>query len=248
VGQPEGEEVVSSEAAKLLDDAAHALRAGTITANEFLKRTGPRWRSTARHLHTRWRRKLPAWVERDDVEQELKILAVEFVRTWDADRSTRASLGSYVMWCAVHRTQRKMDHWRGASLTGNSGKNPGRHELAFSRVYDPADGDPGTRVPAPEDDPIDRLESGEQFEIILARCQTVRQALVLLALRATDGAVDKAADALWRNFRARLECDLRSEQHAAEVVRRVIEECESLGEAPADVRPPADLFDEVGAA
>jgi hypothetical protein len=237
--------VSPAEAAKILEEAGHALRAGRITPSDFLVRTGARWRQTAAHLYSRWRRRLPAWVERDDVEQELKLLAVHYVRTWDPGRSRATTLGSYVVWCSIHRTQRKMDHWRGASLNGNSGKNPSRYELAFSRVYDAEDGDPGTRVPGESEDPIDRIDSGRQFETMMQHCRTVRQALVLMALRATEGAVDRAAHVLWGNFRARLECELRSEAHAQGVVRQVIEDVMVLFAERRDdvVLPPDSLFE-----
>jgi hypothetical protein len=230
------------ESNAILEAAGKALRAGEITKNEFVRRTADRWRRTSQHLYSRWRRKLPQWVEREDVEQELVLLALEYVTKWTPGRG--ASLPSYVLWCSIHRAQRKMDHWRGASLSGNSGKNPGRHELTFSRIASPDGDDPGTRVPGENDDPLDLIESGEEFEVAMARCQTVRQALVMLALRATRGDVERAAWSLHRNFRSRLECDIESVEHAEEVIREVVEEMSGIFRGTEKVSPPEDLFDD----
>lgn len=227
----------------LLDQTGMELRAGTITEDRFVRLNAERWRKTASILFSRWRRRLPAHVEREDVEQELVLLALRYVRSWSPDRGT--SLASYVHWCSVHRTQRCMDHWRGASLSGNSGKNPGSPEVEFSRLHGVDDEPPGNRFPGMSDDPLDRIESGEEFERVLRHCRSVRQALVLLALRATDGSIDKAARALCGNFRAKLECEIRSDQHARVVVREVFEELQGLlGCIAEQVRPPDGLFED----
>ena len=52
-----------------LDEVSHALRNGLITGDRYVRQTAPRWRRMARDLHYRWRKKLPVWVEPEDVEQ-----------------------------------------------------------------------------------------------------------------------------------------------------------------------------------
>lgn len=235
---------------EILNDVALALRERRITQDAFLRETAAIWRRKAKWLWSRRQRRLPAWVEIDDLVVELQMLALKHVETWDPERAKRASIGSYVMWCTVKRAQRKMDEWRGASTTGNSGKNPSRYEVAFSRAgggEQEEGGDLGTRVPDEFRDPVERLESGEEFEAMLRRTQTVRQALVMLAMRACDGAVDKAADALWRNFRSRTECGIRSPKHARTIVLEAIEQLESFCPEPekSGVLPTIDFFQDI---
>jgi len=245
----------NNESRAVLEEAAHALRSRKITGDEFLRRTGARWRQTAASIYLRYRAKLPDWVERQDVEQELVMQVLKHVRKW---RPERATISAYVLFASIHRTQRVLDGWRGASTNGNSGKNPGHVDVAFSRLdgsssefsrgrrgIASADGGPDfvSRQAAPEVDPIDRIDSEEEFARQLDRCRTVRQALVAIAMRAADGAVERAADLLYRNARARIECGILHEQHAVKVVRDVVQELEN---EVADVLvPPDDLFDAI---
>jgi DNA-directed RNA polymerase specialized sigma24 family protein len=233
----------SKESREILEDAAHALRRRNITADEFLRRTGPRWRATAAGIYARYRAKLPDWVERQDVEQELMMQVLRHVRKW---RPARASISAYVLFASIHRTQRVLDGWRGASTNGNSGKNPGHVDVAFSRL-DGRQEDGGDdfveRQAAFVTDPIDRIDTEEEFARQLDRCRTVRQALVAIAMRATEGSVERASELLYRNARARVECGILHEQHAVKVVRDVLDELEN--EVADVLDPPPDLFDAI---
>ena len=117
--------------------AARALKAKEITADQFLLATRERWRRTARYIHERWRRKLPAWVEPEDVEQELVLLVLLAIRRYSRRRAGKMTLGQYATWGAIHRTQRQIHRWREASLSGNEGRNPSRCEIAFCRAFGP---------------------------------------------------------------------------------------------------------------
>lgn len=205
---------------KVLEDAAHACRAGRITDDEFVRRTAEFWRGEARRLHGRWARRLPAWVEAVDVEQELCLQAVLYVRKWDP--AAGSAVGPYVAWNAAKRAQRRINAWRGASLHGDASKNPGHFELAASRAF-PSRGvgerelEIGEHLPV-ETDPIERLEGSEAFRELLQSCQSIREALVLLALRACEGSMEGAARALYANVHARARCGLTDERHARCVV------------------------------
>lgn len=206
------------EEREAFERAARELREGKIGEGQFLAATRERWRRTAHYLFEHWRRKLPAWVEDVDVEQELTMLVLVHVRAWDPSRG--AALGPYVLWSAIHRTQRQMNRWRGASLTGNEGKNPSRAEVAFCRAFGP-DVDPFLRAEPTGARQDEEIERGEQFGEVLGACESVREALVLLALKRAEGSLGDAAGFLYGDYASRVECELASEAHA----RRVVEDC-----------------------
>lgn len=197
-----------------------ALRAGKVTEDEFLRSTRDRWRAIALYLYGRWGRRLPAWVEVEDVQQVLMMESVRFVRSWQPGRGPR--LATFVAWSAQNKAKKAMNKWRGALLSGNSGKNPSRFELPFSAVFPDGEESAGTRVPATAPEQEEAIESGRAFYSALDETHTVREALVLLALRASDGSMVRAAEALYEDFAARVECELTSERHARAVVQRMV--------------------------
>jgi DNA-directed RNA polymerase specialized sigma24 family protein len=217
-----------------------------ITENEFVRRTAPTWRRLSRTIYSAYRSRLPAWAGREDVEQELVLRALRHLPDW---RPGGTTISSFVRFCATHRTKRELDSWRGASTSGNSGKNPGRSEVAFSTLEgnrsDEAREDIGSRQAAEEFDPVEHLDSEAEFGEAMRKCRTVRQAFVAIALRAAGGDVAGAARLLMRNGRMRLECGmLRDEAHAQRVVREVVEELLDLVEVLETVEVPwGDFFD-----
>jgi hypothetical protein len=228
--------------------ACSALVGGAIDGEAFLRATAPKWRGTARYLFEHYRRKLPAWVEASDVEQELQLLALQAATKWEAGRS-QGTIGQFIMWGAIHRAQRKLDHWRGASLHGASNKNPSRCELAFSRAFSSKDEEGGSR------DPLDRLapvepgqegavEATETFEDALAECVSVREALVLMALKRAEGSVRRAAELLYGDFGARVECGLADEAHARRVVGESVSSIAARAGGGEALLPPEDLFED----
>ena len=219
-----------------------------IGRDEFLRETHQKWAWHARDLFARYRRKLPAWAEVDDIEQELKLLALQALKKWDPRRAT-CPIGQFVTWGATRRTHRLLDHWRGASLHGASNKNPSRCEMAFSRVFAVKDGEGGRR------DPLDRLapvapaqegavEATEEFEDVLAECVTVREALVLMALKRAEGSVRRAAELLYGDFGARVECGLADEAHARRVVGESVSSMAARVVGGEAILPPGDLFED----
>lgn len=198
------------------EDACAALYAREIGDAEYVARTRALWRKTARTIFRRWRRKLPAWVEPQDVEQELLLQALAHVRNWQPAR-TCGTIGQFVMWSAYKRTQRVLHHWRGALLSGNEGKNPSRAEKAFATAFGP-DVDPMARAAPARATQDEAREESEAFGAALARAATVREAMALLALRRAEGSAQQAARLLYADYAARVECELRSERQALEMV------------------------------
>lgn len=217
--------------------SARALYEGRISEGAFLRETAEKWRQTAHFLFSRWRRKLPAWVEPEDVEQELVLLVLKHVRKWSPERGGM-TIGSYVLWCAIHRTQRAMDQWRGA----RDGSKPSRSEIAFSRAFAP-DADPLAKLKASGANALqeEAAEAAEVFTSALGGCRTVREALVLLALRRAGGSPALAAALLYGDFAARVECALADEGHARRVVAESVSAI-AAREFPEWPALPEDLF------
>ncbi len=215
-----------------MDAAALAMRAGQIDDNEFVRRTAPTWRLEAGRLYARWRRRLPAWVEASDVEQEMVLQALVHVRKWDPAVGSR--IGPHVIWCSIKRAQRKINHWRGASLHGDASKNASHFEVAASQAFsrrpdEEEEVEIGTRVPVRDEDPVERREAEERFEDVLQSCETVREAIVLLALRACGGSMKRAAEQIYANVHARARCGLTDRQHARRVVGGAVHSiCEAV--------------------
>lgn len=219
-----------------MDEAAHALRGAYFTPfvgslrvaeGEFLRHTAPRWRRIARDLHHRWRKKLPAWVEPEDVEQELVLQVLRAVPCWDAERGL--AIGRYVTWAAVHRAQREINRMRGARLHGNEGKNPGRPEATFSsitqrrkrRSADAPEFDPADLLPT-EPAQFESADVREMFALAIEGAVTEREVIIFFALRECGGEPDAAALRIFADFPARVQCGARDEDHARALVRSAI--------------------------
>jgi hypothetical protein len=214
------------------DAAARALFDGQIGDAEYVRRTVRVWRGIAQYVYQRNRRRLPAWVGLDDVEQEVLLIALRYVRKWDPERAT-GTIGQFLRFVVPSRARRILDGWRGASKH-NGEKRGSRAELAFSSVF--GDGDPlewyAESVPATQEASV---ESDEGFAQALAGCVTVREACVLLALRRAGGSPIRAAALLYGDFGARVECRIFGDEHA----RRVVSE--SVSRIAARECPDADL-------
>lgn len=233
--------------------AARARVAGTIDDDAFLRRTMGVWQVVTARLWRRWRRKLPTYIGSEDVQQALMILAVQYVKKCDPARlGTGCSYGGYIVWCSTRRTQRQIHKWRKAKLSGRESANPGHIERPFSSLHRPDDAreDYEARIPGENRDPLEVIESDRVFHENLALSRSIREALVLLALRRAEGSIDGAAEEIYRSYPARIECGVRDVKHAKRVIRDVLEAIapdvvEAIPE-PAyveDVYPPDDLFD-----
>lgn len=216
--------------------------AGRSSDAAFVRATTEKWRRTAAYVFAHWRRKLPAWVEQEDVEQELLVLALRHLRSWDPARG--ASIGRYVEWGAIHRAQRQINKWRGASIHGREGSNEGRAERAFSRVF--ADGsDPLARLGATEPDQEDAVEVSEAFGRLIGEASP-RIAVALLALRATGGSAELASRLLAADPAALAEAGGGGLRGARKAVAEAVEALAGAAggtRVPEAEDPPGDLWD-----
>jgi hypothetical protein len=212
--------MATSEEKDQMERACEALRAGEIGDGAFLRLTGDRWRRTACYLWGHWRRKLPAWVEPEDVEQELLVQAVKYVRKWDPERSRRMPIGVYVVWSAIKRAQREMNGWRGATKHGNSGTFPSRGEVTFSRAFGP-DVDPFARLGSTEATQDEALARAERLAVALGVAETTAEVVVLRAIWAADGSARGAARLIAEDLAARLEVGAATAGEAYRAILRI---------------------------
>ena len=225
------------------------MREGRVSGDAFFRLARRKLGFIARDVWRGWRRKLPMWVEYEDVEQALHVQVLHYVPKWRPERGER--IWDYVIWSAVHRTQRQIHKWRGAKIHGNEGKNESRAELAFSRVFrnDPQyQEDASSRIdvvlsrhaPLPEP-PEDGLDHDAEYEDLLRQARTPREAIVLRALR-EHGTIHGAARFIWDDFSLRIECGVTSDE--AQVARVVREVVEAVARRHL-VRVPVDLWDAI---
>ena len=223
-----------------IEGPALALWDGRITENEFVRQTMKSWQRTAAYLFSTWRRKLPSWVEVVDVQQEIVVLAIEYVRRWDPSRNS--PIGKFVTWSAIHRTQRAMNVWRGASTHGREGANPSRVELAFSRVYG-ADVDPFAKLSPMHAEQDAMVARSERFAGLLEDA-TARQAVVLALLRAADGSVEQAAQLAASDVVVLAELGATTAEQARKIIVKELGQIVDLDALSGEgVMPPDDLWE-----
>jgi hypothetical protein len=199
---------------------------GATTEDAFLRVTAGFWRRRGEDLYRNWRRKLPPSVDAGDVTQELMTQALIAGRKADAGRG---DLAAYVVWSAVHRTQREIHRMRGARLHGNDAKNPGRPEVTFAdyegrRAKRSTDGETRNYTAldmAPTAAEQDRdAEIRQTLTFAIEASTSPREAMVLLALRESGGSSDTAAVRLFEDFAA--DFGIENVEQARRVVGRTV--------------------------
>lgn len=174
---------------KKFDESAGAFRDGRMTATEFFRDTHSTWERMARYLLRRWR--APAWVDLEELVQELQIGAIQSLWCYSACLARGRTLAEYVEWNAIDYAKKKLHAMRGANRSGNADANPSRFEKPFSSF--------SREGPAFEF----RVEADQERQYEIKRaiervCTTVRERYAIDAfLRAGDivtGAVELFAD------------------------------------------------------
>lgn len=191
------------------------VHAGLITCNAFFIASRSTWERLAVYLLRRW--KAPAWVERDEVVQELMLAAWGAIWQYDPTRREK-TIGQYVEWNAIDKAKKKLHKMRNAKLSGNADANPGRHEKIFSAFAETSTEwiDGLVRIEAPQEQAM--LDS-EALDRAQAACATERERLVIRVL-AEHGDLVEAAIQLYEDAGARMTLGL---QGAAETGRFVVD-------------------------
>lgn len=197
-----------------LDVVAHAARKGDIDFGEFAKQTAPWWGGRATKM-ARWYA-LPGWFERDDIRQELLLLAWLALEKYDAKRGTH--LGGYLDWSACKGTLKRLHKVRGVNQHRRRG--PSRFEVAMSRLPEKT-----VEKIEPTYDPWQERSDPETVEtrdILSGICEDHVERFVVEAVVGADELAE-AGRRLYADPRARLCCALRGEAHARNVVSSVVE-------------------------
>lgn len=200
-----------------------AYHRGEIGADVMLAGTMPRWRAIAGRLYKDWRTRLPAWVNDEDVLQVMCENVLRYAREYDASRNT--SIGWYVVYNVSDKAEKAIHKWRNAVRSGNARAHASRIEMPMSVFAEESDEtEERGRYLDPmllAQEPTQHLsaDAAEFFDAVLAHASTVREALALLALRASGGSLLHAAELLYENPRARLHCELGNENEAHRLVK-----------------------------
>ena len=212
-------EVAWESSKSAFERAALALRSKEITGDQFLRATDDKWRSLGQQLYRRWRKRLPDWVEAQDVAQVLRELAIEYVGKWDG---RRGAIGPYVVWCARSRAQRQIHKWRAAKLSGNESKNPSRAERSMTQMFGDRADVVSTLLGATSSDPTTLLSAKELFADVLRTCRTRREVVVLRALALAGGSVQDACEIIAGSQALRVECNAFTRREVERAVRAVV--------------------------
>lgn len=111
-------------------EAVRLFRDGRMTDAEFFRLTRGAWERMARYLLRRW--PAPAWVDQDEIVQELHLGASLCLWSYDARLSRGRTLAEYVEWNAIDYAKKKLHAMRGAKRSGNADGNPSRIERPLS--------------------------------------------------------------------------------------------------------------------
>jgi len=198
-----------------------AVREGRLTFDAFARNTRNEWRAMAASLHRRW--KLGAWIDRQDVEQNLLLAAWLFIPKWDPTRGV--SLATFVRWNAIDKAKKIIHRERGAILHGNADSNPSRVERAVDLSLVDQDDEEGRTAKrfaaalAVDADQEQNVHKVERIEHAYNACRGSRERAAFVAVLAAEGDAVEAAMLIFNDPDQRLDCRMNSEEHAVEVVR-----------------------------
>lgn len=182
-----------------------------------------RWERLAAFICRRW--KLPPWVTRDDVRQDLLIEAWQKIQKFDPAYGVAAE--RYVQWNAVTYAKKRGHKARSSYRHRNADLAPSRFELAFTGLAREGDEDGAVEerlaervsVPPDQHDLVERREALRAFE---AACKNPRELVSVRALVVAGGDIEEAARILFDDIDARYELRLGSEHRAERMVASVV--------------------------
>lgn len=203
-----------------------ALRAGSISFEEFQSRTIDTWRRLAKYLLRRW--PSPAGVDVDDLVQELLLAAWNFAPRFDAKRGS--SLRSFIVFNACDKAKKWLHQQRNAYRRDD--KSPGRYPACFSSLTN----DEGftfieylCAVPPAEDllvvlenDQEERQRRRNAMTKTAEMLEDELDQMLILAIAESDGDIDDAVTLVWSNPRACLALRVDDEAGIRRALRRVL--------------------------
>jgi hypothetical protein len=200
------------------------IEAATVGAVDFSRVARmARWDRLAAYIHRRW--KLPPWVSRDDVRQDLMLEAWQKIAQFDPARGVEAT--RYVEWNAITYAKKRGHKARGSYRHRGADSAPSRYELAFTSMVRDGDEDGAfearmaerTSVPPEQHEFVERREAVKRLEAV---CESPRELVSVRALGLAGGDIGEAARILFDDVEARYELRLGSEHRAEQLVASVV--------------------------
>lgn len=111
-------------------EAVQVFHDGRMTTSDFFRITRGAWERMARYLLRRW--PAPAWVDQDEIVQELQLGASLCVWCYEQRLAQGRTLAEYVEWNAIDYAKKKLHKMRGAKRSGNADANPSHIETPLS--------------------------------------------------------------------------------------------------------------------
>ncbi len=197
-------------------DAARACATGTMTFRQFMSETDRRWQWWAKRLA---RSGIPAWLDAEDIRQELLVEAWRALRRYDSVKANGQTPAQFTEFAAKYHAKKQVHRARGDDRH-TWAWGPARFEIpmsAFAREEDEED-----IFDIPIDADQDRAVERKQTVMQLAREQgNLRDFFGVQALAEARGDVEEAARMLWEDLDMRLLCRLPSDNAARLIVGRL---------------------------
>lgn len=190
-------------------EALRELHDGRMTMADFFRQTDGAWRRMARYLLRRW--SCPAWVDEDEVVQELQLGATLSVWCYSEYLARGKTLAEYVEWNAIDYAKKRLHQMRGAKRSGNADAHPSRFETPLS-CYSSWEWVEGlARIDAPQHRALEIKEAIERV------CTSVRERHAIEAFL-SQGDVVRGACALFEDAEMRKVCGLVRPRDAGRLV------------------------------
>lgn len=200
-------------------DAARACASGEISFKQFVDETDRRWQWWAKRFA---RSGIPAWLDIEDIRQDLLIEAWRALGRYDVAKAKGQTPAQWTEFAAKSHAKKAVHRARGDNRhTWEWG--PARFDIPASAfVREGEDGELIDIFDVPVDPDQDRAVERKQMVLKLAREQSsLRDFFGVQALAEAEGDVDVAAELLWGDLDARLLCRLPSDHAARLVVGRL---------------------------
>jgi DNA-directed RNA polymerase specialized sigma24 family protein len=200
-----------------LEEQTALVREGRITAEEYFLRTKGTWERMACALLRRWR--IPAWVERDEVVQELQVAAWKAIWDYESVSSNGRPIGRYVHWHATDKAKKKLHKMRNAVLSGNADAHPSRFEANFSAfVTDERSEEYVESFSHTEPMQLENIEVRELIDKIELMFDDPRERRVGRMLLENEGDILETAQQLFGDNEARAACSITEPMQAGRLV------------------------------
>lgn len=201
-------------------EAARACASGEITFRRFAFETDRRWNWWAKRLA---RSGIPAWIDLDDIRQELLLEVWRALSRYDPAKAKQKAkpeveVSQFVEFAAKYHAKKQVHRARGDDRhTWKWG--PARFEIPLSALAREGEEEDAEAFDVPVEADQDRTVERREAVMQLAREQgSLRDFFGVQALAEANGDVDAAATMLWENLDIRLLCRLPSDSAARTII------------------------------